>query len=167
MYGHPLLLENLPLTDSPPPADYLPNLNLLRELLRENADQILPHPITISVKHLVLLKGSSTLSIGTSVDQPSSGHSHDTHCCQAQCVPPMVAPLKEQLEKWSRELEDSWNPLGNNISPWFARLMPILMHVFLALIFLSFLPCIIKRVQRFLLDCMSTIANQKFNQLYL
>jgi hypothetical protein len=52
------LLINLPLTDPAPLADYLPYLNLLRELLREHADQILPHPITISVKpgHLVLLK---------------------------------------------------------------------------------------------------------------
>jgi hypothetical protein len=78
-----------------------------------------------------------------------------------------MAPLKEQLEKWRRELEDSWNPLGNNISQWFSWLMPILMPVFLALIFLSFLPYIIKTVQRFLLDHMSAIANQKFNQLYL
>jgi hypothetical protein len=85
----PFLLENLPQTDSAPLADYLPYLNLLRELLREHADQILPHPITISVKpgDLVLLKGSSTLSIGTSVDQPSSGHSHHTHCCQDQWDP--------------------------------------------------------------------------------
>jgi hypothetical protein len=58
MYGHPFLLENLPPTNSAPLADYLPYLNLLRELLREHADQILPHPITISVKpgDLVLLK---------------------------------------------------------------------------------------------------------------
>jgi hypothetical protein len=53
-----LLLINLPPTDPAPLADYLPYLNLLRELLREHADQILPHPITISVKpgDLVLLK---------------------------------------------------------------------------------------------------------------
>jgi hypothetical protein len=53
MYGHPFLLENLPPTDSAPPY-----LNLLRELLRKHTDQILPHPITISVKprDLVLLK---------------------------------------------------------------------------------------------------------------
>jgi hypothetical protein len=58
MYGHPFLLENLHPTDSAPLADYLPYLNLLRELLRQHADQILPHPITISVKpeDLVLLK---------------------------------------------------------------------------------------------------------------
>jgi hypothetical protein len=58
MYGHPFLLENLPPTDSAPLADYLLYLNLLRELLRKHADQILPHPITISVKpgDLVLLK---------------------------------------------------------------------------------------------------------------
>jgi hypothetical protein len=100
------------------------------------------------------------------VDQSSSGHSHNTYCCQAQWDPPVVAPLKEQLEKWRRELEDSSNPLGN-ISQWFSWLMPILMPMFLALLFLSFLPCIIKTVQRFLLDRMSAIANQKFNQLYL
>jgi hypothetical protein len=41
------------------------------------------------------------------------------------------------------------------------------MPIFLALIFLNFLPCIIKTVQRFLLDHMSAIANQKFNQLHL
>jgi hypothetical protein len=89
MYGHPFLLENLPPTDSALLADYLPYLNLIRELLRKHEDQTLPHPITISVKpgDLVLLKGSSTLSIGTSVDQPSSGHSHNTHCCQAQWDP--------------------------------------------------------------------------------
>jgi hypothetical protein len=53
-----LLLINLNPTDSAPLADYLLYLNLLRELLREHADQILPHPITISVKpgDLVLLK---------------------------------------------------------------------------------------------------------------
>jgi hypothetical protein len=75
--------------------------------------------------------------------------------------------LQDQLEKWRRELEDSWNPLGNNISQWFFWLMPILMPMFLALIFLSFIPCIIRTVQRFLLACMSAIANQNFNQLNL
>jgi hypothetical protein len=50
MYGHPFLSENLPPTDSASLADYLPYLNLLRELLREHADQILPHPITIFIK---------------------------------------------------------------------------------------------------------------------
>jgi hypothetical protein len=51
MYAHPASL-----------ADYPPYLNLLRELLRKHADQILPHPIegpiTTSVKpgDLVLLK---------------------------------------------------------------------------------------------------------------
>jgi hypothetical protein len=40
----------LPPTDPAPLADYLPYLNLLRELLKEHTDQILPHLITISVK---------------------------------------------------------------------------------------------------------------------
>jgi hypothetical protein len=58
MYGCPFLLGNLPPTDPVPLADYLPYLNLLRDLLREHADQILPYPTTISVKpgDLVLLK---------------------------------------------------------------------------------------------------------------
>jgi hypothetical protein len=58
MYGHPFLLKNLHPTDSASLADYLPYLNLLRKLLREHADQILPHSITISIKpgDLVLLK---------------------------------------------------------------------------------------------------------------
>jgi hypothetical protein len=58
MYGHLFPLENLSPTDPAPLADYLPYLNLLRKLLREHADQILPHSITISVKpgDLVLLK---------------------------------------------------------------------------------------------------------------
>jgi hypothetical protein len=53
-----LLLISLPSTDPAPLADYLPYLNLLREHLREHTDQILPHPITISVKpgDLFLLK---------------------------------------------------------------------------------------------------------------
>jgi hypothetical protein len=45
-----LLLENLPPTDPASLADYLPYLNLLRELLKEHTDQILPHPLTIPVK---------------------------------------------------------------------------------------------------------------------
>jgi hypothetical protein len=58
IYGHQFLLENLPPTDSALLADYLPYLNLLRELLKELTDQILPQPITISVKpgDLFLLK---------------------------------------------------------------------------------------------------------------
>jgi hypothetical protein len=58
MYGCLFLLGNLPPTDPDLLADYLPYLNFFRELLREHADQILPHPITISVKprNLVLLK---------------------------------------------------------------------------------------------------------------
>jgi hypothetical protein len=92
-------------------------------------------------------------------------------CCfyvnQSGVVKNKIRQLQEQLEKRRRELEDSCNPLGNNISQWFSWLMPILMPVFLALLFLSFLPCIIKTIQGFLLDCMSAIANQKFNQLYL
>jgi hypothetical protein len=71
MYGYPLLLGNLPPTDSASLADYLPYLNLLWELLREQADQILPHssegPVTISVKPWLgscSPKGSLTLSTG-------------------------------------------------------------------------------------------------------
>jgi hypothetical protein len=82
---------------------------------------------------------------------------------QSGTVKNKIRQLQEQLEKRRRELEDSWNPLGNNILQWFSWLMPILMPVSLALIFLSFFPCIIRTVQRFLLDHMSAIANQMFN----
>jgi hypothetical protein len=75
----------------------------------------------------------------------------------------VAALLKEQLEKQRRELEDSWDPLGKNISQWLSWPMPILMPIFLTLLFLSFLPYIIKTVERFLLNHMLAIANQKFN----
>jgi hypothetical protein len=92
-------------------------------------------------------------------------------CCfyvnQSGVVKNKIRQLQEQLEKRRREMEDSWSPLGNKISQWFSWLMPILMPMFLALLFLSFLPCIIRMVQGFLLDSMSAIANQKFSQLYL
>jgi hypothetical protein len=76
---------------------------------------------------------------------------------QSGVVKNKIRQLQEQLEKWRRELEDSGNPLGNNISQWFSWLIPILMPVFLALILLSFLPCIIRTIQGFLLDRMSAI----------
>jgi hypothetical protein len=68
-------------TDPAPLTDYLPYLNLLRELLREHADQILPHPITISVKpgDLVLLKDP-----------------HNAYHCQAQRDTPVAALLKDK-----------------------------------------------------------------------
>jgi hypothetical protein len=98
----PFLLGNLSPTDSASLADYLPYLNLLQELLSKQADQILPHlsegPVTISIKTRgsCSLKGSSALSIGTSVDWPSSGHPHNTHHCQAQRDPPVAAPFKNK-----------------------------------------------------------------------
>jgi hypothetical protein len=56
------LLINFPPTDPAPLADYLLYLNLFRE----HADQILPHPITISVKpgDLVLLKNLQPSPLG-------------------------------------------------------------------------------------------------------
>jgi hypothetical protein len=64
--GCPFLLRNLPPTDPVPLADYLPYLNLLRKLLREHEDQILPYPIKISVKpkDLVLLKDLQPSPLG-------------------------------------------------------------------------------------------------------
>jgi hypothetical protein len=98
MYGHLFLLKNLPLTDSAPLADYL---NLLWELLRQQADQVLPYssegPITISIKprDLALLKDLRP-SVGTSVDQSSSCHPHNAHRCQAQRDPPVTASFKDK-----------------------------------------------------------------------
>jgi hypothetical protein len=81
MYGCPFLLENLPPTDPTPLVDYLPYLYFLREFLREHADQILPHLITISIKpgDLVLLKDP-----------------HNAHHCQAQWDLPVAAPFKNK-----------------------------------------------------------------------
>jgi hypothetical protein len=74
-------------------SGYLSYLNLLQELLREHADQILSHPsegpITISARGSCSPEGSSTLSIGTSVYWPSSGHPHNTHHCQSSTGPPI------------------------------------------------------------------------------
>jgi hypothetical protein len=70
IYGHSFLFGNLPPTDPAPLADYPPYLNLLRELLRKHADQILPQPsegpIMISVKpgDLVLLKDLQPSPLG-------------------------------------------------------------------------------------------------------
>jgi hypothetical protein len=66
MYDHLFLLRNLPPTDPAPLADNLPYLSLLSKLLRQHADKILPHPITISVKlrDLVLLKDLRPSSLG-------------------------------------------------------------------------------------------------------
>jgi hypothetical protein len=40
-------------------------------------------------------------------------------CCfyvnQSGVVKNKIRQLQEQLEKWRRELEESWSPLGNNI----------------------------------------------------
>jgi hypothetical protein len=33
------------------------------------------------------------------MDQPSSGHSHDTHCCQAQWAPPISQETIRKMEK--------------------------------------------------------------------
>jgi hypothetical protein len=45
-------------------------------------------------------------------------------CCfyvsQSEVVKNKIRQLQEQLEKQRRELEDSWNPVGNNISQWFS-----------------------------------------------
>jgi hypothetical protein len=103
MYGHPFLTGNLSPTDLAPLVDYLPYLNLLREGLREHADKILPHPSKGPPYNYFCEawgscspKGSSTLPIGASLDQTSSGHPHNTYCCQAQWDLPVAAPFKDK-----------------------------------------------------------------------
>ena len=44
LYGRPYLLTHLPEGEAPPLAGYLPLFSLLRSLLREHADQVLPQP---------------------------------------------------------------------------------------------------------------------------
>jgi hypothetical protein len=80
-----LLLINFPPTDSAPLADSLPYLNLLRELLREHADQILPYPIIISVKpeDLILLKDLQPSPLGLWWTSPHLVilNNHSSGCC--------------------------------------------------------------------------------------
>jgi hypothetical protein len=114
MYGCPFLLENLPPTDPAPLADYQPYLNLLRELLREHAEQIMSHPITISIKpgDLFLLNDP-----------------HNTHHCQAQQDPPVAEPLKDKtpqtltIQQRMSTLAYCWAPHSyasptNSLPPW-------------------------------------------------
>ena len=42
LYGRPYLLTHLPEGEAPPLAGYLPLFSLLRSLLREHADRVLP-----------------------------------------------------------------------------------------------------------------------------
>jgi hypothetical protein len=129
------------------------------ELLREHANQILPHPITISVKpgHLVLQKDILPSPLGLWWTSPHLVILMTPTAVKLNGFPNGYSS-QETIRKWRRELEDSWNCLGNNISQWLSWPMPILMPMFLALLFFSFLPCITH---------MSALANQKFNQLYL
>jgi hypothetical protein len=117
-------------TDAAPLADYLPYFNLLREILKEHTDQILLHPITISVKpgDLFLLKDLLPFPL---VLWWTSPH-----------LVILMAPIAVRLNgipQWQHLLR-------NNILQWFSWLMPILMPIFLALLFLSFFPCIILHV---------------------
>jgi hypothetical protein len=52
-------------------------------------------------------------------------------------------------------------------SPLCSWLLPFLAHLIIFFTFLSFLPCIIKALQNFLLDRISAGTNQRFNQLLL
>jgi hypothetical protein len=71
MYGYPFLLKKVS-SNRLSSSGYLPCLNLLRELLREHANQILPHTITISIKpgDLVLLKDLQPSLLGLQWTSP-------------------------------------------------------------------------------------------------
>jgi hypothetical protein len=149
MYGHPFLLKNLPPTDPTLMADYLPYLNLLRELLREHADQIQPHPITISIKpgDLVLLRDLLSSPLGLQWTSPHLVILTTPTAVKLNRIPQWQHLLRNRHLESSRE--------------HFTVVLLANAHpnaCVLALLFLIFLPCIILHV---------AIANQKFNQLYL
>jgi hypothetical protein len=125
-------------------ANYLPYLNLLQELLREHADQILPHTIAISVKpgdlvllkdfrpsplgpwwtgpHLVILTTPTTVKLnGIPQWQHLSNIAH-----QLQTLP---------LQQRMSTLAYCWAPRGY-ASPANSLLL-LLLHKFLVLIWLS------------------------------
>jgi hypothetical protein len=52
-------------------------------------------------------------------------------------------------------------------SPLLSWLLPLLAPLILIFILLNFLPCIIRTLQNFLLDCLSAATNQRLNQLLL
>jgi hypothetical protein len=70
------LLINLPPTDPAPLANYLPYLNLLRELLREHADQILPHPMSYFMSAIANQKFNQMYLQGY---QPLQNHPEDCY----------------------------------------------------------------------------------------
>ena len=60
MYGHPFLLGQFP-TASPLLGDYLPTLNLISHLMREQADHFLPKPHQTKSADLTLIAGDRVL----------------------------------------------------------------------------------------------------------
>jgi hypothetical protein len=145
MYGHPFLLENLPLTDSALLADYLPYLNLLRKLLREHADQILPHSITISVKleDLFLLKDLLPSPLGLQWTSP-----HLVILTTPTAVELNGIPGGGTSQGTVRKMEKG---VGRLLESSREQQVVLLANAHpnayvLALLFLSFLPCVIPHV---------------------
>jgi hypothetical protein len=126
----------LPPTDPAPLADYLPNLNLLRELLKEHTDQILPHPVTISVKpgDLFLLKDLLPCPLGLRWTSPHLVILTTPTAVQLNRIPQWQHLLSDVHLEYSREQHFTVVLLAN-AHP-----------IFLALLFLSFLPCIILHI---------------------
>ena len=60
MYGCPFFLGQFP-TVSPLLGDYLPTLNLIRQLMREHADRSLPKPPEMNSADLTLIPGDRVL----------------------------------------------------------------------------------------------------------
>jgi hypothetical protein len=123
----------LPPTDPAPLADYLPYLNLLRELLKEHTDQILLHPITIYIKpgDLVLLKDLLLSPLGLLWTNPHLVILTTPTAVKLNGIPQWQHLLRNGLLKSSREHHFT---------------VVLLMPIFLALLFLSLLPYIILHV---------------------
>jgi hypothetical protein len=138
MYGCPFLLGNLPPIDPAPLADYLPYLNLVRELLREHADQILPHPITISVKpgDFVFLKDLQSCPLGLRWTSPHLVILTTPTAVKFNGIPQWQHLLKNEHLESSREQHFTVVLLANAHPNAYV----------LALLFFSFHPCIILHV---------------------
>ncbi|XP_065776006.1 uncharacterized protein [Muntiacus reevesi] len=119
LYGRPYLLTHLPEGEAPPLAGYLPLFSLLRSLLREHADRVLPQPTDDEGSAQPLAPGDQALGlyqttaqhgpadgVATAVPRASNKHSVTKLAADAPCHPghtlPLAAPVQQEEARENR-----------------------------------------------------------------